>query len=200
MPGKRSGMQWCRCDETIQKRWFTCMLLFINSVVWWLVFTRVSLRDPLLFLIQQWSAWQPSKSQLIKRCKYKIVSRKKTPTLPDNPLQLLEDDLERVDKYKHMGVLLTNDLSWSPHIGNICAKVRHVLGLLYRRFYGTTSQNSYRPHMEYVCQVWDPHLGGKSRVCRNLHSNWHQQGGIAVTTSSSNSNLPRKDALNSNWD
>ena len=102
-------------------------------------------------LIQQWSAdnhlsLNPSK------CKYMIVSRKKTPTLPDNPLRLLEDDLERVDSYKYLGVLLTNDLSWSPHVGNICAKARRVLGLLYRRFYGSTSQNSFICH--WLGRTW----------------------------------------------
>ena len=34
------------------------------------------------------------------KCKYMIVSRKKTPTLPENPLQLLGNELVRVDCYK----------------------------------------------------------------------------------------------------
>ena len=91
-------------------------------------------------------------------------------------MQLLQDDLERVDSYKYLGVLLTNDLSWSPHVGNICAKARRVLGLLYRRFYGSTSQNSLkqlylslvRPHMEYACQVWDPHLEKDKRAIEGV--------------------------------
>ena len=95
-----------------------------------------------------------------------IVSRKKTLTLPENPLRLLGSELERVNCYKYLGVLLTSNLSWSSHVDNICIKARRVLGLLYRRFYGSTSQSSLkqlylslvRPHMEYACQVWDPHL------------------------------------------
>ena len=100
------------------------------------------------------------------KCKYMIISRKRSPTLPENPLELLGSELERVDCYKYLGVLLTSDLSWSSHVGSVCTKARRVLGLLYRRFYGSTSQSSLkqlylslvRPHMEYACQVWDPYL------------------------------------------
>ena len=96
---------------------------------------------------------------------------------------LLGSVLEQVDCYKYLGVLLTSDLSWSFHVGSICTKARHVLGLLYRRFPGSTSQNSLkqlylslvRPHMEYACQVWDPHLAKDkkaivSHVCIGTHT------------------------------
>ena len=91
-----------------------------------------------------------------------IVSLKKMSTLSENPLQLLRNEFERVNCYKYLGVLLTNDLSWSSHVGNKCIKARRVLGLLYRRFYGSTSQGSLkqlylslvRPHMENAYQVW----------------------------------------------
>ena len=41
-----------------------------------------------------------------------------------------------------------------------------ILGLIYRRFYGSADQNTLkqlylllvRPHLEYACQIWDPHL------------------------------------------
>ena len=100
-----------------------------------------------------------------------IVSRKKMPTLPENPLQLPESELERVDCYKYLGVILTCNLFWSSHISNICTKARLVQGLLYMRFYGSTSQNSLkqlylslmRPHLGYARQVchWDPRSLGE---------------------------------------
>ena len=57
-------------------------------------------------------------------------------------------------------------MSWSPHIESICSKARQILGLLYRRFYDSTDPSMIkqlylsmvRPHLEYACQVWDPHL------------------------------------------
>ena len=95
-----------------------------------------------------------------------IVSRKQSPPLPEISLQLFGSTLEKVESYKYLGVFLARDLSWSLHVDSVCSKARHILGLLYRRFYGLASQESLkqlylslvRPHMEYACQVWDPHL------------------------------------------
>ena len=60
-----------------------------------------------------------------------------------------------------------------------------VLGLMYRQFYGQTSQESLylslvRPHLKYACQVWDPHLakdkGALEKVqkfaCKLATSKW----------------------------
>ena len=67
---------------------------------------------------------------------------------------------------KYLGITFTTDLSWHPHISNICAKTRRLIGLLYRRFYRDTSPAallklylSYiRPHLEYSAIVWNPYL------------------------------------------
>ncbi len=120
------------------------------------------------------------------KCKYMIISRKKAPTLWESPLQLLGSDLERVDCYKYLGILLTCDLSWSSHISNICAKAHHVLDLLYRRFYGSSTQSSLkklylflvRPHLEYACQVWDPYLLKDKKAIENV-----QKFALKVVTS-----------------
>ena len=148
--------------------------LFADDVLLYHVITSAadySILQDMICRIEQWSSTNylylhPSK------CKYMTVSRKKSPSLPTEPLQLLGNELERVDCYRYLGVLLTSDLSWSPHVTNICTKARRVLGLLYRRFYGSTSQDSLkqlylslvRPHMEYACQVWDPHLAGDKKA------------------------------------
>ena len=95
-----------------------------------------------------------------------IVSRKSNPPLPDTPLQLFGSSLDRVDSYKYLGVLVTDNLSWSPQVEAVCSKARRILGLLYRRFYGQASQESLKqlylslvqPHLEYASQVWDPYL------------------------------------------
>ena len=100
------------------------------------------------------------------KCKYIVVSRKRAPLVPDVPLLLFGSALERVDSYKYLGVLLSDDLSWSLQVKSVCQKAWCILGLLYRRFYGLASQESLkqlylslmRPHLEYACQVWDPHL------------------------------------------
>ena len=95
-----------------------------------------------------------------------IVSRKQSPTVPSDPLKLFGNPMQRVDCYKYLGLLLMTNLSWSAHITSICSKAKKVLGLIYRRFYGSADQSTLkqlylslvRPHLEYACQVWDPHL------------------------------------------
>lgn len=43
-------------------------------------------------------------------------------------------ELEEVEIFKYLGVLVSNNLSWSDHISKLCAKARKILGLLYRQF------------------------------------------------------------------
>ena len=89
-----------------------------------------------------------------------MLSRKIFPTTPLHPLML--NDLNKVE---YLGVLLSSDLSWTPHIMSVCSKAKQILGLLYRRFYnhaeGATLMQLYlsliTPHLEYACLVWDPH-------------------------------------------
>ena len=97
------------------------------------------------------------------KCKYMRVSRKRKPT--DVPAILLEGiPLECVDTIKYLGVILSSDLSWTPHIESVCTKARKLLGLLYRRFYNSAGSDTLfelyttqiRPHLEYAAPVWDP--------------------------------------------
>ena len=110
------------------------------------------------------------------KCKYMTISRKMKPTTPHHPLILNNGDLEHVESYKYLGLLLTADLSWSSHISSICLKARKILGLLYRRFYGNVNQDVLkqlylslvRPHLEYGCHVWNPHLEKDKKALENV--------------------------------
>ena len=70
-----------------------------------------------------------------QKCKYMLISRKRVPTAPAVPLLLHSLSLSKVNTFKYLGVLLAEDLAWSPHIHAVCLKARQVLGLLYCRFY-----------------------------------------------------------------
>ena len=100
-----------------------------------------------------------------QKCKYMLISRKKAPTAPAIPLLLHNLVLNEVNTFKYLGVLLAEDLAWTPHIHAVCSKARQVLGLLYRRFYNFSNADTLlqlyvsmvRPHLEYACPVWAPH-------------------------------------------
>ena len=82
------------------------------------------------------------------------------------PLLITGHTLEQVECFKYLGLLLTSDLSWSPHIETACSKARKLLGMIYRRFSKHSSPDTLlhlyesivRPHLEYASQVWDPYL------------------------------------------
>ena len=93
--------------------------------------------------IEQWSA-NNFLSFNTSKCKYMIVSWKRNPSLPESQLQLSGSLLERVERYKYLGILITSDLSWSPQVVSVCSKARRVFGLLYRRFYGLAYQDTLK--------------------------------------------------------
>ena len=121
-----------------------------------------------------------------------MLSRKRSPTTPFHPLMLNGLHLNRVECFKYLGVLLSSDLSWTPHITSVCSKARQILGLLYRRFYnyaeGDTLKQLYlslkRPHLEYACPVWDPYTTKDKknflRISKNLHFGWPPNSGTQV--------------------
>ena len=100
------------------------------------------------------------------KCCYVLFSKKSQPCLPNTQLLINDQALQRVTSFKYLGVTFSYDGSWSAHITNVCQNVRKVLGLLYRRFsQGSRSDTLLylykmlvRPHLEYACSIWDPHL------------------------------------------
>ena len=63
------------------------------------------------------------------KCKYMVISRKRNPSLPQT-LTLGGSDLERVECFKYLGLLLSANLSFSEHIQSMCMKAKKILGLL----------------------------------------------------------------------
>ncbi len=74
--------------------------------------------------------------------KYMILSCRWSP-VEHHPLMLNGCALEKVDAFKYLGVLLSSDLRWSPHIQSISAKARRLERLLYHRFYYDSTQLLY---------------------------------------------------------
>ena len=101
-----------------------------------------------------------------KKCKFMVVSRRRGRSIPAQTLSLHGTPMERVYKYKYLGVVLTDDLMWSEHINHITNKAKKAVGFVYRQFYDMSSKSSLlqlyisliRPHLEYASQVWDPFL------------------------------------------
>ena len=104
-----------------------------------------------------------------------IVSRKANPSSPAR-LSLGNSNLEKVECFKYLGLLLSSNLSFSQHIASICTKARRITGLLYRRFYHNANSDTLlqlyrslvRPHLEYASPVWNPYLHKDTKQLENM--------------------------------
>ncbi len=93
---------------------------------------------------------------MVLTCAKPAKSITSTPTLYNIPL-------EQVDAFTYLGVLISANMSWGPHIEAITSKSKRILGALYRRYYAHCSSKillklytAYvRPRLEYVSYVWD---------------------------------------------
>ena len=73
--------------------------------------------------------------------------------------------LQSVDEAKYLGVTISNELKWSPHVNSVANKASLTLGFLrrnLRRCPTKLKETAYislvRSTMEYAAAVWDPHL------------------------------------------
>ena len=97
------------------------------------------------------------------KCKTICISNKKLPI--QNNYVLYGIDLEKVDSISYLGVTLTSNLKWYPHISTITGKANKVLGMIRRNLWScpfdvkvTAYLSLVRPKLEYACQAWDPHF------------------------------------------
>ena len=91
------------------------------------------------------------------KCKFMVISRKRQPILPSQPLTVNHSQLERVYSYKYLGVWLTSTLNWSTQITENNKKARSQLGIIYRNFY--QHSNSATLLQLYLSYITSP------RVC-----------------------------------
>ncbi len=76
------------------------------------------------------------------------------------------DIIERVSASKVLGVIVSDDLSWSAHVESIVTKVGKRLYVLYQLKRAGVSQSDFlrvylsviRPVVEYACPVWPTNL------------------------------------------
>ena len=73
--------------------------------------------------------------------------------------------LSVVEEAKYLGVLISDDLSWSPHISSIIGKAASTLGFLRRNLRKCPAQLKERAYiafvrstLDYASPIWDPFL------------------------------------------
>lgn len=96
----------------------------------------------------------------ISKCKVMHVSR----SACSHPTYYLNDiPLQSTTSYKYLGIHITSNLSWAPHIEQTITNANRTLGYLRRNFSRAPSslklalyKTLVRPKLEYASSVWDP--------------------------------------------
>lgn len=122
-----------------------------------------TLQDDLRKLEDWEKKWQmdfnPSKCHVLR------VTRKREPIVYDYVLH--GKVLENVDASKYLGITLSSDLRWNPHVSNISNKGNQILGFLRRNLKINSPpiktlayKTLVRPVLEYAAEAWDPYTKG----------------------------------------
>jgi len=86
----------------------------------------------------------------------------------ENPPDILlnGNPVERVSEFKYLGIIISEDLSWSKQVAAVVTKSRKILGVIFRKFYPWCDTSTLlklyiayvKPHLQYCSFVWDPPL------------------------------------------
>ena len=100
-----------------------------------------------------------------QKCNIMRISRSRTPFRQFYSLD--SHVLAEVDSAKYLGVTISSELSWSPHVSSIVGKANSTLGFLrrnLRRCPAKLKETAYislvRSTLEYAATIWDPHKDG----------------------------------------
>ncbi|XP_071944868.1 uncharacterized protein [Antedon mediterranea] len=103
--------------------------------------------------------------------------------------------IQALHQHKHLGVTLSTDLKWNPHVDRVVNKANGMLGFV-RRNLGNAPRNvkiqAYkgliRPHVEYCSSVWDPHTNCnikkveafQRRAARFITNNYSRESSVSA--------------------
>ena len=116
------------------------------------------------------------------KCESMRITRSKTPSLCSYNIN--STSLNQVYTHKHLGVILSSDLSWKMHVLTVAAKANKILGLLKRTFgkcsaaIMTGYKTTVHPTIKYACPVWNPHQQYKLEQIQRNVSRWILGGSI----------------------
>ena len=109
-------------------------------------------------------SWAKANSLKLNVAKTKAITFLRKRHTPTFHLSLTGSSIPIVTSLKFLGVTLSNNLSWSEHINNICLRSKRQLGLIHRHFNAAPRVARERlyvstvlPYLDYCSSVWDPH-------------------------------------------
>jgi hypothetical protein len=98
----------------------------------------------------------------VKKCNVMRITKNRNPI---TKLYTLGGQiLDQVDQAKYLGVLLSDELNWSPHINSMTTSANSTLGFIRRNLKQCPKElkelayiSLVRSKLEYAASAWDPH-------------------------------------------
>ncbi len=107
------------------------------------------------------------------KCYVMRISRAKKPST--YTYVLCGQSLSLVAQNPYLGVLLSDDMKWTPHINKTTTKANQTLGFIRRNLAmcnkdmkSIAYRSLVRPLLEYCCSVWDPYLQKDSKALESV--------------------------------
>ena len=114
------------------------------------------------------------------KCHSMHISRSRVPM--SFMYELCGQVLFSAEEAQYLGVTLTSELSWSPHINSIANRANVSLGFLKRNLKHCPSQLKETAYialvcsvLEYACAIWDPHLRKDVDLLERVQRRAHQK-------------------------
>ena len=139
-----------------------------------------ALQDDLDRLIDWEQTWQMSFNP--SKCQVMQITRSKSPIRTNYSIH--GTTLDIVPSATHLGIDISNTLSWNTHIDKIVNKANSKLGFIRRNLKSCPQsirtcayQSLVRPHLEYCSSVCDPYT---QRKIRRVEGVQHRAARFAV--------------------
>lgn len=96
----------------------------------------------------------------VQKTKYMLIGRKSVNTIDQPTIQIDNEQIERVNEFKYLGILIDEKLIFDKHINNIVKKTAMRIGILYRASNKLTSgaklciyNAMIKPHFQYCSTI-----------------------------------------------
>ena len=110
--------------------------------------------------------------------KFEVMRYGRNQILKDSTVYMTpkyEDIIEEKETLRDLGVIMSNDASFSNHVDFVCSKVRQKSGWVLRTFRNRKSwflklmwKSLVQPHVDYCSQLYFPHLSSQMQKIENL--------------------------------
>ena len=123
-------------------------------------------------------SWQEENNMEFNSNKFEVMRYGRNKSLKESTTYFTpdwKDTIEEKETLRDLGVIMSNDASFSNHVELVCSKVKQKSGWVLRTFRNRKSwflklmwKTLVQPHVDYCSQLYFPHLSTQMQKIENL--------------------------------